>query len=705
MASTVTNPDLLRWLQSRNAFGGQYGSPNQGTQVASLAPSASQQNNINSGLFYNTPETSGQTRVDNFGSGINPYPEPGPATLTGGFNRWLGRAGGENLDHLRPPGWGDNPASSFMAKYDPRWEGRPRTGGLSGFGDATMMTFGGQIPGAGLFLGASKLFNQLGAHHDYNPARDSNLFYETDRGRITYDSMDPGGGGEQMGSLNAYNMLMAIAENDPDREIQTEHGWIKVGDLAELMKNRPMGQLGHEGPAGQYPTQGFSKTPTTFDQQTYKYSDNTDSNMTNEEALRSLATRSGNAWNDVASQLNPDGTEMGYNEQVAAAAKAEQMLRGQRDSTKLVPQETSAIAATTDGDQSVVNTGDKSRKMDAKTSHMEAMDLGLDMGRGWRGELGSDELMDADMGSDVQTFSWPDEPVGTRRGGQEVHEIIGPDAPLPNVRLPENRLLQPIESPKPLAQPFVRTGGRGGSLGMPSGLKSTSFSDVMKRVRGLFSSNTTAVPPQSMGVGPNAQPMTLPPEEARADIHNTVIQIESGGNKDAKGSATERGEYQVKESTLKKPGYGIKPLDPKKDVKEERTRVGKEYLDKMLDIFSDYKNPVATALVAFNKGPGFAKNWADRGSNLFELQGQAIGYLQKFHDANPDYITIGTGKELTPSGSEMSLPDIVELPPQLKKPTPLSVFVDTTSSDPVDDAWDSGDFGFSPEEMSFDGII
>ena len=118
MASTVTDPFLLAWLNQgprQGAFGGQYVPSNQGTQVASLAPSASQQNNINSGLFYNTPESSGQTRVDNFGSGINPYPEPGPATLTGGFNRWLGRAGGENLDHLRPPGWSDNPASSFRA--------------------------------------------------------------------------------------------------------------------------------------------------------------------------------------------------------------------------------------------------------------------------------------------------------------------------------------------------------------------------------------------------------------------------------------------------------------------------------------------------------------------------------------------------------------------------------------------------------------
>ena len=200
----------------------------------------------------------------------------------------------------------------------------------------------------------------------------------------------------------------------------------------------------------------------------------------------------------------------------------------------------------------------------------------------------------------------------------------------------------------------------------------------------------------SMVVEQDKYKRTHQTSSARADIHKTVIQIESGGDKDAKGSATERGEYQVKRSTLLDPGYGIKGIDPKlvdsksKEAQGERTRIGKEYLDAMLEKFSDSKNPVATALVAFNKGPGFAKNWADRGSNLFELQGQAIGYLQKFHDANPDYITIGTGKELTPSGSEMNvtLPDIVDNPPL--KPTPLSVFVDTTSSDPIEEAYGGG---------------
>jgi hypothetical protein len=647
MASTVTNPDLLAWLRGRNAFGGQYGSPNQGTQVASAAPP---QGNVLRRLLFDNPQTDGsdQARINNFGSGVNPYPEPGPATLTGGFNRWLGRAGGENLDHLRPPGWSDNPASSFMAKYDPRWEGRRRTGRLSGLGDAAMMTFGGQIPGAGLFTAAAKLFNQLGAHHEYNPARDSNLFYETDRGRMTYDSMDPGGGGEQMGSLNNYNMFMAMAANDPDREIQTEHGWMKVGDLAELIKNRPMGQVGHSGPRNEQPTLeygGFSKTPTTFDQMASDYTSGGES-MSNEDALRSLETRHGDAWNAVASQLNPDGTKMGYDEQVAAAAKAEQMLRGQRDSTKLVPQETSTIAAKPPTQISSSIDGGLS-KMDARTSHMEAMDLGLDMGRGWRDASGS-------FGKGL--FFGPEEEDPGFQDDMVKGFITGKSPELSDEEILAGKH-ESLLTPKTVAQ------------------------DPKNRP-------TLSAAPQQTRRKDHYSPITL------SDIHKTVIQIESGGNKDAEGSATERGEYQVKESTLKKPGYGIKPLDPKKDVKEERTRVGKEYLDKMLDIFSDYKNPVATALVAYNKGPGFAKNWAERGSNLFELQGQAIGYLQKFHDENPDYITVGTGKELTPSGSEMNvtLPDIVDNPP-LKPtplPPPLSVFVDTTSNDAIEEAYGGG---------------
>ena len=72
MASTVTDPFLLAWLNQgprQGAFGGQYVPSNQGTQVASAAPP---QGNVLRRLLFDNPETSEQSRADNFGSGINP---------------------------------------------------------------------------------------------------------------------------------------------------------------------------------------------------------------------------------------------------------------------------------------------------------------------------------------------------------------------------------------------------------------------------------------------------------------------------------------------------------------------------------------------------------------------------------------------------------------------------------------------------------
>ena len=341
MVTPVNNPALLRWLQDRGAFGGQYGSPNQGTQLASLASPASQQGNVRRQLLFDAPVSSeagsDQTRVDNFGSGVNPYSKPGSATLAGGFQRWIDNARGNSLDHLSGTGFGDNPINRLMDKYNPRWEGRPRTGGLSGLGDAAMLLGAGQIPGASLLTAAAGLFNKLGAHHEYNPARDSNLFYETDRGRITYDSMDPGGGGEQAGTLNAYNLIMSIDANDPDREIQTEQGWAKAKDLAEAIKNRPMGEQGWMGAdevLGQgYSTGLFTEQPTNFAQMSSQYKSGGE-NMSNEDAVRSLDTRYGDAWNEIAAKAYEEGR--GYEGAVADAAKAAQELRANNELDSLI---------------------------------------------------------------------------------------------------------------------------------------------------------------------------------------------------------------------------------------------------------------------------------------------------------------------------------------------------------------------------------
>ena len=257
----------------------------------------------------------------------NPYSKPGPASLAGGAQRFYYRLSGKQptYDNLRGPEL--TPFSSITNKLASRYEGRPR-GNIFPNIAGTIISGMMPTPLTGLLgLGAAVL-NQMGFHHDFNPARDSNLFYETDRGRMTWDSLAPGGGGEQYGTLNAYNMLMAIAANDPDREIQTEQGWARVGDLAEAIKNRPRGEQGWMGAdevLGQgYSTGLFTEQPTNFAQMPSQYTSGGES-MTNEDAIRSLDTRYGDAWNEIAEKAYAEGR--GYNDAVDDAAEAAQELR------------------------------------------------------------------------------------------------------------------------------------------------------------------------------------------------------------------------------------------------------------------------------------------------------------------------------------------------------------------------------------------
>ena len=254
----------------------------------------------------------------------NPYSKPGPATLAGGAQRFFDRLSGKQPTYDNLSGPELTPFSSIMNKLDPRYEGRPRGSIVPNIaGPLIAGMIPGPLPGL-LGLGASVL-NQMGFHHDFNPARDSNLFYETDRGRMTWDSLDPGGGGEQSGTLNAYNMLMAIAANDEDREIQTEMGWAKAKDLANYIKN----QHTDEG-TGIMPTDiEFTEQPTNFAQMPSQYKSGGE-NMTNERAIESLETRYGDAWNEIASRYD------NYNEARDAAAKAAQELREEGDAVKEV---------------------------------------------------------------------------------------------------------------------------------------------------------------------------------------------------------------------------------------------------------------------------------------------------------------------------------------------------------------------------------
>jgi len=94
------------------------------------------------------------------------------------------------------------------------------------------------------------------------------------------------------------------------------------------------------------------------------------------------------------------------------------------------------------------------------------------------------------------------------------------------------------------------------------------------------------------------------PKHTIDTIMPNLIQAESRGvHADAKGKLTTspagaEGITQLRPSTAKNPGYGIKPAQDKSEG--EYLRVGKEYLQKMYDKFGSWEQ----ALAAYNAGVG-----------------------------------------------------------------------------------------------------
>ena len=87
---------------------------------------------------------------------------------------------------------------------------------------------GGLAPVLGLF---GAIGQAMGAHHPLNPAKDSNIFMDPLTDVSTWDSLSPGAGGFQTGSLNIDNQLAKAAEENPDQWLKTPYGYITASDL------------------------------------------------------------------------------------------------------------------------------------------------------------------------------------------------------------------------------------------------------------------------------------------------------------------------------------------------------------------------------------------------------------------------------------------------------------------------------------------
>ena len=186
------------------------------------------------------------------------------------------------------------------------------------------MAIGSFIPGASSLGIMGSVLRNMGAHHEYRGADmsgggmwdvspDSNLYVDPETGFASWRSTSPGGGGTQGGSLNLYNMLRDIGTRDPVYQVETPRGWANARDLADIIGS------------GDRPPEGFfTDEPANLGQQWSGYGD-----LTNNQAVQSLASQYGPAWNALSADVQAAGG--GYNDQRDASIAAAYDLQDQID--------------------------------------------------------------------------------------------------------------------------------------------------------------------------------------------------------------------------------------------------------------------------------------------------------------------------------------------------------------------------------------
>ena len=182
-----------------------------------------------------------------------------------------------------------------------------RVAGGLGAGMSLLMP-GMGATGLGLFGGIA---NAMGFHHDFDPRYESNLSYNPESGRISWDSAShPGGGGHQYGDLNNQNFF----EANPDQYFKVDGmGYMTGRDLA----------------TGAIPWEQFDQEiVSNFDDYTTDFNTNTpfgfqdfgqgDHNVTNQQALAQYNRDGTGAIQNEAGAI-AERSDVGYNRQQTIA--------------------------------------------------------------------------------------------------------------------------------------------------------------------------------------------------------------------------------------------------------------------------------------------------------------------------------------------------------------------------------------------------
>lgn len=182
-----------------------------------------------------------------------------------------------------------------------------RVAGSLGAGMSLLMP-GMGATGIGLFGGIA---NAMGFHHDFDSRYESNLSYNPESGRISWDSASlPGGGGHQYGDLNNQNFF----EANPDQYFNVDGmGYMTGRDLAT--GTIPWGQFDQEIVSNfdDYTTDFNTNTPFGF--QDFGQGDH---NVTNQQALGQYNFDGTGAIQNEAGAI-AEKLDVGYNQQQVIA--------------------------------------------------------------------------------------------------------------------------------------------------------------------------------------------------------------------------------------------------------------------------------------------------------------------------------------------------------------------------------------------------
>lgn len=106
-----------------------------------------------------------------------------------------------------------------------------------------------------------------------------------------------------------------------------------------------------------------------------------------------------------------------------------------------------------------------------------------------------------------------------------------------------------------------------------------------------------------------------------SNLHDSIEYWESGGKQSAVSPKGARGVMQLMPGTSRDPGFGVTPA--RDDSEGENRRVGREYVDALYRRYGDQ----ATALAAYNWGPGNVDRWLKAGGDPAKLPAETRKYV------------------------------------------------------------------------------